>query len=652
VTPRAVTPYLLDVKRSWADSWVTRPDIEVIRATANASGQDQGSLEFSFRYGDIKQPYQTAYAARTAENLSDYWIRLRLAVGGTFQVVWVGRVVGRNHQPAGASTTPKGKQIWVAYDALYLLRKLAISHSYWVVDGDVRALGWVPSFNARDALEGIKGNRSTAKEGVSYVFGGTAIWSRQDMLEYVLERFVDEGGSTGPKWEIAGQTQPLADSTDIVEIGSSQNAGDTVRSIIPVAMGMDYRCVPTDSGFAVAPFALQADEMGFLDGLIPKNPHTVYFNAGDRANMSIDVVHSHDQKYGRIRMIGSRVVVVFSLAGSEAFGVDSSIRGSLVRKWTQELEDAYKAGVAEGRPDDRPDDVRKTDAFRPVYQAIGASATWNHHFGLASPRIDNEGRVAVSPTGGGYLGNWQNQVRKTLSWLPLIEGARYDTTPPQNGNPSGHEADFLPPAVWVYDEESARYVPAEEAGISISAAQQDWGIFLQATPNHLLGLNHFDSGSPGETDTEPRYDYENIIVTIAIETDERFQLEWKRNDWVPSDGQIDLFVPAECWYMAPGTAVGVGPDGIIRVRDSDLVIRSDADALATAMAGAIMRYGRARVRGEIEVAGLLPYQDLLGTILTVIDNGTDVQNINGPVTSVGWQFGDRPRTTLRAGFAV
>ena len=81
------------------------------------------------------------------------------------------------------------------------------------------------------------------------------------------------------------------------------------------------------------------------------------------------------------------------------------------------------------------------------------------------------------------------------------------------------------------------------------------------------------------------------------------------------------------------------------------VLRNDVDRLALVMAGAIARYYNTRARAEIEIVGLRPWGDLVGQIMTVIEEGGDTQEIKAPITAVDWIAGDRPMTIVRTGFA-
>lgn len=646
--PFPVLAPVVELKRRWSDPWEFEPDLEPVRMEAATSGHKAGSLELRRRYGRVKQPWESTYATRTSWDLLDYWVRVRLAGAQGLQTAWVGRIAAESRELHGSDQGPAGVQSWVAHEPLYLLDRIAVSTSHWINPqtsaGAPVELGWSPSWNAFDGRGVTVGNRSAERLGASFVFGGTETWTRKDMLEYLLARFVDEGGATGPAWSIGGQVDILAGISDTVPIGDSQSVADLLRKLTPREMGIDYRIVPTDDGFEVNVFALTATPVSFGGTSIPTNPRTVEVKVGESLDsIRTSIVRTREHRYAKIRVLGQRVLVCCSLRAAD---------GTLLPKWTSQLEALYKAGA--GAAEDDPalhDKARAADIYRPVYQAFGAPSTWNLQAGKARPSVDGAG-VLQAETPADY----QTKVRETLSWLPLRDGVDYGVSPAIDRNPAGHEPDLRPPVAWVYDEEDERYVPAEEYGIAVSVPRADWGVFLQASPNHTLALNHFNADS----ETDPRFDYDLLVATIAMRTDERLGLEYEipldqgEEAHGPSAGTLDIVDEmAEIWYLAPGTAVGVDENGTLRTSGGEgRVLRNDAPRLALLMAGAIARYTNERARAEIVAKGLLPWNDLLGSVLTVIETAGDTQSVQGVVTSVEWSFVGSPQTVIKAGFAL
>jgi len=651
--PFVVTAPAVYIKRLWSDTWSYRPDLELVRAIAAASGQDLGSCELRRRYGLIKQPWELDVTVYEPIDLSGYWVKVSLVGDQGEQQQWVGRISNDTREISGTTTTLSGSQVrsgeqtWVAYEPLHILQRIHISRSIWKVGDNEKELGWVPDLNARDANNMIVGNRSASKsEGggnTTYVYGGTDLWTHYDYAEYILKRFVDENSIGGPIWSLGGQADLLANITDTIRFSTTQTVADLLRQLIPIRLGLDYTIRATETGFEVHVFALSSQEWSFGGVTLARNPNAVNIVSSKAIDVpQCRVVRTADHVYDRIRVLGRRVVVCCSLRASD---------GSLVPKWSSALETAYKAGT--GNPTDAGDDhdaARQAETYRPVYQSYGAPIDWNFNNGTAAPIINSSGQTANG------VADYQNQIRSTLSYLPLREGYDYSTDPPTDHNLSGHESDFWPPAVWLFDpdpeEGEGRYVLAEEADIGVSVSRTDWGVFLSPSPNHLLALNHWASSIA--TDTDPKYDYATMVATIAVESDQRFGLEVAvAGGGTPSGGVLEIEVPdAELWYLAPNTVVGTDVTGALKTSGvTGRVLRNDVTRLGLVMAGALARYNALRGRAEITIKGLLPWGELVGQVMAVVEDGGDTQMIDAPITAVEWVTGNDPTTIIRTGFA-
>lgn len=640
--PTAVAAPVVEIKQSWGDTWEYAPDLEFVRASRDTGANDLGACELRRRYGNVKDTFESGFSTRATVNLMGYWVRVSFIGEQGKQVSWIGRIDGEPRQPFGSST-PSGVQNWVAYEPMQLLRKADLSRSYWLVDSAEKTLGWAPDFNARDHRGLLVGNRSGTKSNGCYLFGGTDLWTHYDAAEYILNRFANEDGVAGPKWQLGGQAAILKRITSTISISEAKSVADVLRLLVPPGMGVDYHTAPAaDGGFDVAVHALVAEDVSFNGVSLPRNPNTVTLKRSKALDtVAVNIVRTRENQYGRIRIQGKRIVVCCTLLGAD---------GSLVPQWSDGLEAAYKAGTGESTdgPSDH-DDVRKIDRFRPVYQQWGAPPTWDHQFGRASIKVDESGAIVDGA-------DYQNAVRRTLTWLPIREGYDYTANlvgPPADGNIAGHEADMLPPAVWLYDEEEQRYIPAEKAdpAVNVSVSHADLGVMLGASPNHVLALNRFEGAA--DTDTDPVYDGAKMIATVAFESDHRLELEWEQFPAAqPSSGTLVIEdSQAELWYLAKDTVIGLGADGAFKIA-GPIVLRDDTPRLSLLMAGAIARYHKERARAEITIKGLVPWGDLLGQVLTVIDDGGDSQTIQGVITSIDWTGGEHPMTVVRTGFAT
>lgn len=662
--PAEIAAALVDVRQAWADDWDYRPEIDFAAGSAGIGGQGIGQVELRYRYGLTVRPYEAAYATVKPLDLLGWWVRIRIAGAQGVQTVWVGRITGETRRLYGSGTTRSGEQVFTAQEPLHLLEKIHVSQSWWNNDLTTFAIDWPPTFNRRDEANIEVGNRTTAKivhpdpGGLStYLFGGTSVWTREQMLEYVLVRFVDESGSSGPKWTYGGQADLLADITDSVEMDATQTAAELLGKIIDPRYGIDYRIVPVldgdnVEGFSVEVFALAAEAAVFGGAKLPKNPNTVKIKASQTIdNITTEIIRTHDRRFGKIRVIGERVVSCFSLSFGES---------SLEAKWSAALETAYEAGTGVGADSvEAHDAAQASDRFRAVYQAFGPPMTWNFAGGK-DPLLDANGTVLpydITQQGGGAgagIASSQMRIRRTLDWLPLREGFDYSKDPAVDENDNDRYPDLLPPAAWAYDDLLQRWLTLDKQGIGIAVSAAGIGVQFSAQPNHLLGKNHLAASAEGSQ--LPILDYAQMHVTIAVETDERLILEHDLDPAGsgPHDGVMDIMVAgAHCWVLSPHTVVGVDAAGKLQKSgDSRRVLRNDNARLALVMAGAIARYQSERNRAVVVVAGLHPWQGLLGQVLTVVEDGGDSHEIQAPITSIEW-FNDpkSPTTTIRTGYA-
>jgi len=665
--PKSTYPPILEIKRLWGDTWRIAPDLELVSAQLATGGHDLGRCQFRRRYGPaVKQPWEADYSARGSwATGAGWWVQLRIVCDQGLQPVWIGRIAGESRNVYGSEGGRMGAQSWTAYGPTNILRKIAMSNSYWWDGALRRKLGWVPSINDRDQRNMIVGNRSAEKHDGVYLYGGEDTWTHLDYLEYVLDRFVDETADGGPSWTIGGQADLLAGFSENIRLGTTQTIDQVLAQLIPPRLGVDYKIVHHEgTGFEVHVFALSAREFCFANVTLPKNPNTVAVRSGEtRDNLQTRVVATEDHRYGRIRVLGKRAVVCCSLAGPEYW--DAKLAGSLVPKWHDDLLADYKDGTGNAAdPDAEHDAVRRRDHFRPVYQYFGAPDDWTHQDGAAAPYIDAAGQHDPLLTGQHQL-----DIRSTLSWLPLREGFDYSVDPAVDNNVDGYQPEFRPAACWIlaeawgnfHDPEVDHSQPCEAARIGVSAAQTDWGVCLNASPNHRLAMNHWFPAKG--TENPPVFDYDRLVATIAFESDQRLRLELEIPGGAkPTDGTLDIEVPdAEFWFLAARTIVDVDPEPwevdkgaikeVLTSGDTGRVLRNDVDRLAAVMAGAIARYFAGRMRGVLVIKGLVPWGPLLGHILTVIEEAGDTHQIQAPITQVAWMGGEKPQTIISTGFA-
>ncbi len=680
--PVKVTPPIIELKYGWNSDWLVWPELILDRCSLSASAHDLSSAQFHLPYGSTKYPWESGRSTRGPVDLTGYWVRVRLVGPQGWQTIWMGQISGQAQDVHGSAGTPSGVQVWTAYGPEQILRKIAVSRSHWSVGGVEKNLGWLPAMNDRDGRSTFVGNRSAAKIGdppkFTYTYGGTSVWTHEDYLDYLLSRFVDDRAQNGPRWWFGGQTDLLAEMSETIRFGREETVASILGKLISPSLGIDYRVVshdgnPNDSadygGFEIHVHALVAEEYSFAGATLPRNPNLVrVYSSQTVDNLHTRIVRSTEQSYGRIRLVGERIVVCCSLWGDDAPGIPN-LGGPLHAKWDFMVETAYKAGTGEaGDSAEDHDDARQQPEYETVYARFGAPGDppWNFNWGSAAPLLTTAGELepfnpATNETIAATTADYQTTVRETLTWLPMHEGVDYSVDPPVDSNPAGYEAELLRLMAWVYDREKKKYIPVEAAGISLSVPRFDWGIVLTASPAHLLAYNFWAGANP--TNTDPKYDYNQCVCTIAFRSDQRFEVVYQVGPALNPphiEGELVIPVPgAEFWYLAPLTALSL-PDADAHPFEVDRlsgpsprVLRTDAARMAAIMAGAIARYHAERARAEVQIASLVPWGGLLGQILSVIEESGTTQTIQAVITEVSWEAGEdsAPSTTIRTGYA-
>lgn len=678
--PYPVAPTIVQVKPSLdAQWWRTEPRLEMVSCSVHVGSGGRGELNVKRRYGENKQPWEADTAPKVPwAPASGWWVRVIQATDTGRHELFLGRFESIEADVHGSDTPtprvgqlivePSGLQTWIAHGPRRILERISVSTSFWKApEGEVRQMGWIPAINQRDDSGAVIGNRSQSRLGATYVHADEAGWNHLQYIEYLLGRF-----TTG-NWSVSGQTELLSALSEPIRFGKTQTLDQMIGKLIPTRLGVDWRIEPGENGsWQIVIYSLVAEEHSFGDATLPRNPDTVEIRVGESADsLRTRLVYSTEQTYGRIRVLGDRIVVCCSLWTEEAPEQIRTHGTGLTPKWTTALEKEYLAGDPDGSTAAAHDAFREKEKFRPVFQQFEIPAEWDFNERTAAPLLDESGELVVDPDPDvATPADRQTYIRKTLSWLPLFEGVDYSENPPVDNNPAGHHPELLPPAVWLANRlppddeeeedpppEANRYVAADEAGVChVFVAKQTLGISLMAKANHLLALKDWDvaAPAPAATNRTPKYDCRNMVATIAFESDQRLQLVADlHDDPDPDQGIIDIEVPdAELWYLAPHTVLGDdSTPSTLLVKTSGpkgRVLRTDVARLMPVMVGAIARYHQARCRAEITVAGVVPYTRLLGRILTAVAQDGHTQRIQAPITSVTYS---PTQTVMRTGHA-
>lgn len=658
--PQQVPAVLVDTRATWAGDWKWDRELVPLRVQRATAGQDLERCELRRVYGRGKLPQEAALGNMTAKTYpAGTWVRVQVwgrQPPGVF-TVFVGQLGGEGRDVMGSTAHgATGEQHLVAYGPLAILRQTIVTRSFWYDLEHARTItaDWLPGMNDFKRNHDAEANNRSdyrrtppGKVNATYIYGGSSRWTHYDYLEYVLKQFVQRVG--GPVWSLSPSCEVLKLFSDSIRFGGQQTAAEIVRKLVPIRYGLEWTIDSTAAGFEIRVFPLSAQ--GWDGGaawagatsVLPANPRRFTATvARTKRNTQTRLSLAGEHRYRYIRVVGKRTVVCCTLKAAYS---DLTLRYG----WSDYEETAYLAGT--GNPADsaeKHDQARAGARFRNVFSAFRAPNDWDHQ--------KNDANMAATEIGLGTSDQYQNWQRNTLTWTPMKTGFDYASDPPRDLS-GGNPAELMPPAAWIgvpragsTSQSDMLYWPVEKHGMHVAALNNDLGIRIEANPNHLLAKEHWTSAAP--TKKNPKWDWRNLIVTLAFETDLRPQIRWETGD-PGAEGEFVIEVPdAELWVLSPNTVFSAKPDGtLITVGPAARIVRNDMAHLQMVMAGAKSRYAAGRARAEIVQQGIWPLQNLLGQIMTALDDGHGIQNMAAPITQCTWQFEPSPQTTLHAGFA-
>jgi hypothetical protein len=663
-----LTPKLY-YRATWSASWTELTTFEPLYATDAVPSQALSELQFRYRYGELQQPGGSSFATVTPIDLVGQWVKLEYNYGTTgtpdFQPLFCGRVELESREVFGkqGAAPAAGVPTFTAFGPARILEKRTVARSVWDDGAATFDVNWLAPMNAFDERNLIIGNRGNSKlNGVYWHSENAATWNNRDYVDYLVNAFLnDSTNADEPVWQLQGDTNALADLANIerpIVWGEVESLADMLAQLIPREAGLDYfirlgSVTPAAGGAAVDGFALHVfsltpSDVTFGTTTLRANTNTVSFNATNNYDFDRGIFEkSAAETYGTLRVIGNRAVLCASFQrGPTASELDDG--------WSSTLESEYEAGTgSDSDPAQAQDDYRADDKFRDVYQMWHVIPTISgaSYF----PTIDADGSVDWTTEA-----DHQDLIRETLSWLPIKQGFDYTTDPPTDDSTGDTEPPFLPPMAWIQRGESStvsgsdEFVWCDRVGVGVSPLPNDWGIQLSSYPNHLIAGGFFTATANRESEIETSYTYENLAITIAFETDQRLALEATLTDDSNAAGVKEIYVPdAELWLLAPQTKVGLDGNGdFIFAPVAGVTLRSDVEKLEQIMAGAKARYQAERAKAFLSVKGIWDWSEGLGYILEYINDGASTDAINGPITSVRWDFTPEHKTELSAGYAV
>lgn len=589
-----IVPLKIYTKSAWSDPWTEQTGFVPIGGSDAVEGV--GEFTFVDRYGEVKLPDESAISTRAYSVLGRSWVRVLSDPYSTSEIVFQGRIVGDNRKIFGGdSGAASGVVEYHCYDGVDILNKVWVNSSM-VNNGSIESIDHVLAFNKQLYSTARLKNRSASQHTRNslsfYTFGLSTYWNVKDAIEYLIGAFVaGDSSATDPEWTVDVPTELSTAELEPISFGSKQTLLSMLNEIVGRQSGYSWRVVPTDTGFTFKVVSLAAADETFESYTVVANPDTVTASVDDPADISI--VSDFSQVYGRVRVVGSPMIVCKTFAPTEL-----------------DFEDITENGEVTGK--------------RITVSSLNTSLAAND-----LPTVQDDGTLDDTTRGPLPL-----LMKNTLESLPLEQGISYVT--PSTSVDELDTSKLIPPFVFVRTDPNPyyRYYFAEDYG-SVYTLPDEVGVVLR-------------DGNAGDIDEAETF------VTLAFQGTQSLQSFYEVPGAIDADGEFVMEVPnAQLHYAAHDTVYSIESNEGKTVYSTNLELRNDYQKLHRIMAGIIVRYVKPRYRVSINYKELKP-SSLIGKILTTVSDGdSGLYYVNAPITSIQWSLSEAGySTTITTGFGV
>lgn len=663
-------------KWKWADKWIYAPHITPISATKTAAPAI-ATATFKLLYG--KGTWEDFTAMTDGGRLESFaycYIQIRGRSLTTETILWTGLVPAETFQLLGkGSSAQTVDQVLQAYGLDMLLESRLDGAKVKHGSREPVWIDYLPTFNRRYEYGGVVvGNRSNQQvEGANgvYVFSDDGDdWTNLDIIKYLLHYYQQDNG---PLFSLEAEQEILDALEKIVGVYnfSMQTVRAALNTLINRGRGFGWTyTVDSNDKVVIAPFSLLDEEMKLGDVTMPANKNKVALNLWeDKTHTTVNIVQDTMHCYDKIVVRGARIKSCCTLAMEPIQYVPSIEKG-----WTEAEETAYLNAAKNTDDYDLLDDYAKaelndkfraTDRFSRVFTTFRIPHDWNWTIwdwrGLNSDFVN----PLLVPGSTGEIdmerqATFFNVDKRLLMFVPLKVGVDYSLHTPVDKNPADSEPEFRRMFVLVKDRNGQyQYAEKLENPAIIRPLMREMGLEMQFRPAYLAALNHWADAEPGQSAVGGGIeykgglgiDYETLIATVFIETDQHVQLSYNLTNYENKRVLTIDIADAELWYIVPWTVIDVNANGeLVRYGGSNNVLRDDTGRMRAALTAAIGWYGRRHNKVNIAVKALVPGA-AIGTLITNVDVA-GVGAAGSVVTSVGWSFQNRPpATTIQTDFA-
>ncbi|MDD5327409.1 MAG: hypothetical protein PHY02_06295 [Phycisphaerae bacterium] len=650
----------------WTDPWILMPYIEPMTA-ARATAPTISTATFKMRYGSGKWEDMTDFT--DGSNMQSYrycYIQIRARRGENETLLWTGIIETETFKLLGQSGAKKADQIIQAH-GLEVLLKNRLDGAWVLSAGEEEQPKWInyiPVFNRQHEYGGnIMGNRSgmLATEKLTYIFSAEGeVWDNYEIANYLIAHYQQ---GTGPDFGISGDEAVINALKGLKGVYkfSSMTVLDALNKLINRSRGFGWyvsvakNYVGNDDFVDIVPFSMLDEDIKLGDIIMPANPKKVPVDLWtEQTHTTAEVTSSIVNTFDRIVVQGSRMKSCCTL----------SFDKGLKKAWSDEEETAFKNAcnetdgydeLGDDEQADKNDKFRAEDRFERVFTTFRIPHDWDWVVG------SGEDAEIVNPlldTSVGMLNlemqapHW-NADKRLAGTLPLKIGIDYSGSAPIDNNPDYAEPEYRCMFVLVKDTDG-KYQYADRIApyhARVRPLTREAAVEMRFNPQYLASKNHWTEAEPAKYEGVIELDgidYEDIVVTAFLETDQVVQVEFSLGSFEnPRTLVIDL-PDCELWYIVPGTIIGIDENGDlieygVVTPSVPTLLRDDTERLFSALAAAVAWYGKQRNKIVITIKDIdagIP----IGTLIENVDVA-DVGAIGSVVTELRWDFQSRSVST-------
>lgn len=686
--PREFRTHKVYTARLWEDDWTEEEHLFCDGCTF-ACSTEFSHAEFRWRFGRVEAFDSSTFSGRPAKDLEGYLVMVEIEQSGVQPKRWHGVILRDARSYGGESPLPgqpvTGEQRLTAIGLEWFLARWPLDSSFCKIKvGSTvhelevsRALPFNPAGGYRESRRFMPNMDPEGEKGPVFVENMNVDafeWSGKDILDYLVGYHMpkDLDGEEKLTWTRADDGGVLAAFQGTLDGLHGLPLFDVLNRLMDRRrlLGWFLRVNDEETEIEIVPFNFNKDDLNLPSGTtVTANANQVEIDSSqDPLVQRLEIGRDGAVHYHRVIARGERVVVCGSMDYDGALG-------TFEKDWTDALKTEYQKGPSgDTSYTSLTNDIQRMDAVQEFRQQDKFRAVYQRYLMDAHTLNSHEGEDGLLPDPDSVKVNGQPiwaypPLARFLTVLPLRDDVDYTTpsTSLDDALPDGSREEYMPPLAFL--QEGARYYHLDNMsygdtllssaatggrawGASLAMRHEALGFVLNVSgqEQHVLGKTDFTPIAAPDPDAElwakvlepTALDWQDIVLTVALETDTWAEAQWPDPATNEGDVQLDLvlsFPGKRMEYVMEGTAFRLNEDGTLQKATSGGWIVDDSEELKDLARVAYEWYRQARRTLTLTVRSLdCPYE--LGQLVTKIKRpgGLDVEEINSVITQISFDL--------------